>query len=101
MKKSYMKPVASNVVFAMNENIASSVYVSNLYYVSHDNFDGVLNSCNQMLASYGVDCKLTGNITDFGQLVQALTQVQGQISQHKYDNIMSDIQNNQFRCWKA
>lgn len=98
MKKSYVKPVASNVVFAMNENIASSANVGHLGYVNHA---GVMDgTCNQLLAFYNIESQIVGGVENFEDLTNSLLSLRYEIGNDAFEAIMDDIANNTFKCWK-
>jgi hypothetical protein len=98
MKKSYVKPVASNVVFAMNENIASSANVGHLGYVNHA---GIMDgTCNKLLAFYNIDSQIVGGVENFEDLTNSLIDLRVAIGNDAFEEIMVDIRNNSFKCWK-
>jgi hypothetical protein len=99
MKKTYVKPVANNVAFAMNENIAASFGSAHLGYSQIAKPDG--SPCNEILANYtGLESGIIGEITDMNDLMNSLFNMYDKIGNDNFEAIMTDIRNGTFGCWK-
>ena len=99
MKKTYVKPIATNVEFAMNENIAASFGTAHLGYVNDLMVDD--GSCNEYLADYGVPSGIVGEVKDVSDLFNALFRMHDLIGDEKYGEILADLRAGTFGCWKV
>ena len=103
MKKAYVKPVASTVQFAMNENIAGSVNTGHLGFINHEGIsDG---TCNKYLAYY-TDYPLDftqDQVDSFKDLTQELLYIGFKYPELagivKEDIWPSDGSASTFNCW--
>jgi hypothetical protein len=99
MKKTYVKPVANNVAFAMNENIAASFGSAHLGYTQMAKPDG--SPCNEILANYtGLTSGIVGEIENMSDLMNSLFKMYDEIGEQQFVAIMDDIRNGTFGCWK-
>jgi hypothetical protein len=99
MKKTYVKPVANNVAFAMNENIAASFGSAHLGYSQLAKPDG--SRCDEILANYtDLTSGIVGKVEDMSDLMGALFNMYDQIGNDAFEAIMADIRNGSFACWK-
>lgn len=99
MKKTYVKPIANNVAFAMNENIAASFSSAHLGYVNEANIND--GSCNEYLADTGISSGIIGEVETMADLMDALFRMYDQIGNDKFEELMADIRTpGQFGCWK-
>ena len=99
MKKTYVKPIANNVAFAMNENIAASFGNGHLGYVNDLMIDD--GSCNQYLADTGLESGIIGEVTSLQDLFMALSRMHDIIGDEKFEEIKTDIRDGTFGCWKV
>lgn len=100
MKKTYIKPIATNVAFAMNENIATSVSTNtgHLGYVNDLMLDD--GSCNQYLANTRVPSGIVGEITSYKELIGSLMNMYDIIGEEAFMDIAGKIEDGTFTCWK-
>ena len=63
MKKIYVKPMAANVAFVVNENIAASIEIDNVTGSSLLNMNG--EKCNEVFFNTGIATKLEPGVFDF------------------------------------
>jgi hydroxyethylthiazole kinase-like sugar kinase family protein len=99
MKKTYVKPVAANVVFTMNENIAASFSSGHLGYISDQSFMG--GSCNQYLAHTGIESRIVGEITDTGELITSVIAIREAIGNDAFEAVIAEIEaTGAWSCWR-
>lgn len=100
MKKTYVKPVAANVAFAMNENIAASIATNtgHIGYVNDLMIDD--GSCNKYMANTGLPSGIVGEVKDFNDLMGSLMNMYEIIGEEKFMEIAGMIENGTFNCWK-
>ena len=63
MKKIYVKPMASNVAFVVNENIASSLGIENVTGTTQLDQNG--ENCNKVFYTTGIATNLPDGVFDF------------------------------------
>ena len=101
MKKTYVKPVASNVVFAMNENIAASFGSSHVGLTHNAVAQG--ESCNKHLANNtSVESGMIGSIENTSDLIAALVSIREQIGNDAFEAIIAEINaTGTWSCWRT
>ena len=71
MKKLYMKPVASNIAYAVNENIAKSGFiVGDPGDVDYTQFDR--SECTRVIINTGVETGVLPGVTNIHEVLNAL-----------------------------
>ena len=100
MKKTYVKPVASNVVFAMNENIAASFGNSHVGLTHNAVAEG--ETCTKHLANTtSVESGMLGPIENTGDLIAALVSIREQIGNDAFEAIIAEINaTGTWSCWR-
>jgi hypothetical protein len=99
MKKTYVKPVAANVVFAMNENIAASFSSGHLGYVNDMNIMG--DGCNKYLATTGIESQIVGEINSTADLISSVISIREVIGNAAFEAIIAEIEaTGTWSCWK-
>ena len=63
MKKIYVKPMAANVAFVVNENIAASIEIDNVTGSSLLDMNG--EKCNEVFFNTGIATNLEPGVFDF------------------------------------
>ena len=70
MKKIYVKPMAANVAFVVNENIASSITIDDEIGSSYLHQKG--DSCNEVFFNTGIATKLDPGVFDYQKAFDSL-----------------------------
>ena len=70
MKKIYVKPMAANVAFVVNENIASSITIDSVTGSSRLDQNG--DKCNQVFFNTGIQTNLAPGSFDFQEAYNKL-----------------------------
>ena len=100
MKKTYVKPMAANVEFAMNENIAASLASGHIGFIQHASPDG--KPCGDLLAYTGIQSNIVGEIETTNDLMETVMGIRQNIGNDAFQAIIDEIiATGTWSCWKA
>lgn len=101
MKKNYVKPVASNIAFVMNENIATSGYDVIEGHIKYTSDDKLGDTCNKFFGNTFIPSELgqTLGLNSFDVLVQSTMAIRKNLGDAEFKALTQQIADGTVTCW--
>jgi hypothetical protein len=101
MKKNYVKPVASNIAFVMNENIATSGYDVIEGHIKYTADNTLGDTCNKYFGNTYIPSELSTalELNSFDMLVQSTIAIRKSLGDAEFAALTQQIEDGTITCW--